>query len=149
MQLSFTHSDAKFILLISYKKGSKRTVWILVKLGAFMSIGSILLDIKCPLYEWIWRYKVPVTLWFPWSLHATQCITSLLSVLLAGPFGLSVSNLSPNFSLCLPSKWSSFSSVDSYHSFPCQWNLNFYSHHLLFLSRNDPFFTADFSTCPD
>ena len=53
MQLSFTHSDAKFIHLISYKKGSKRTVWILVKLGAFVSIGSILLDIKCPLYEWI------------------------------------------------------------------------------------------------
>ena len=60
MQLSFTHSDAKFIHLISYKKGSKRTVWILVKLGAFVSIGSILLDIKCPLYEWIsLSYKVP------------------------------------------------------------------------------------------
>ena len=145
MQLSFTHSHAKFIHLISYKKGSKITVWILVKLGAFMSIGSILRDIKCPLYEWIWRYKVPV---FDTSVPMKlQCM--LHSVSQANcPFGLSVSNLSPNFSLCFPSKRSYFSSLGSFHSFSCQWNLKFYSHHL-FLSRNDPFFTADFSTCSD
>ena len=50
-----------------------------MKLGGFMSIGSKLLDIKCLINEWIWRYKVPA---FDTSVPmklACYCITSLLS----------------------------------------------------------------------
>ena len=85
----------------------------------------------------LWRYKVPA---FDTSVPMKLACYTVYHKL-TGLCGLSVSNLSPNFSLCLPSNGLLFLLSILSLTLPCQWNLNFYSHHHLF-------FTADFSTCP-
>ena len=143
---SSVHSlGRKIYSLISYKKGSKRTVWILVKLGDFVSIGSILLDIKCPLYEWIWHYKVPAfdtsvpmkLACYMYTVYHKLRPTVLLVYLYP---------IFPPIFHCAFLQNGLFFFFRFFPFFPLPVELE-----LLFppppvLSRNDPFFTVDFST---